>query len=327
MESLVRIDNLKKYFKIEKGLLKKKTINVKAVDNIELEIYKGETFGLVGESGSGKTTVARLLLNFTKPTTNTIYFDGIDIFNCSKSELSQLRKRIGVVFQDPAASLNPRSTIYDTLRRPLEVNNVDKSQIDTIIKEIMSNVNLGDELLSRYPHQLSGGQQQRVSVARSIILKPDFLVLDEPTSALDISVQAQVLNLLLDIQKKYDMTYLFISHNLSVVRYISDRIGVMYLGKIVEIGTVEQIYKNTLHPYTVGLLTSEPALSPKDRDKNKLILEGEAPSMMKEIKGCNLSNRCPFKKDLCDLEEPKLVEIEKGHRAACHFAGELEFKD
>ncbi len=326
MEPLVKIDSLKKYYRIEKGLIKKKTINVKAVDNVDLEILRGETFGLVGESGSGKTTVARLLLNFTGPTENTIYFDGVDIFNCSSSELSQLRKRIGVVFQDPAASLNPRSTIYDTLRRPLEVNNVDKSEIDSIINEIIGQVNLGKELLSRYPHQLSGGQQQRVSVARAIILKPDFLVLDEPTSALDISVQAQVLNLLLDIQKKYKMTYLFISHNLSVVRYISDRIGVMYLGKIVEIGSVDQIYKNTLHPYTVGLLTSEPALSPRERDRNKLILEGEAPSMMVDIKGCNLANRCPFKQDICDIDEPKLIEVEKGHKAACHFAGELEFK-
>lgn len=327
MDSLVKIDNVKKYYTINKGLLKKQTLYVKAVDGIQLNINKGETIGLVGESGSGKSTIARLLLNFIKPNENTIYFDGMDIFNVSSSQLKKIRKRIGVVFQDPASSLNPRSTIYESLKRPLEIHGIPKKDIDPLIKETLAQVNLGEELLSRYPHQLSGGQQQRVNIARAIILKPEFLVLDEPTSALDVSVQAQILNLLLDIQKKYNMTYLFISHNLSVVRYISDRIGVMYLGQIMELGEVNQIYNNPMHPYTVGLLTSEPILNPRDRGRKKLILNGEPPSLLNPPKGCRLSTRCPFKKDVCISSNPQLEGVEKSHLVACHFRNEINFSN
>jgi len=319
VEPLIKIDNVKKYFNISKGLIKKKDIKIKAVDGVSLEIFKGETIGLVGESGSGKTTIARLLLNFEEPSVNSIYFDGVDIFNATREETKSLRKRIGIVFQDPASSLNPRSTIYDSLKRPLVVNNIPNNEIDIMIDEVMEQVNLGKELLNRYPHQLSGGQQQRVSIARAIILRPDFLVLDEPTSALDVSVQAQVLNLLLEIQEKYNMTYLFISHNLSVVRYISDRIGVMYLGQLVELGDVDNVYKDSKHPYTMGLLSSEPILSPRDRGRKRLVLEGEPPSLLNPPLGCNLVTRCPYKMDICHEIKPDLREVNKNHLAACHL--------
>ncbi|MDY0235355.1 MAG: ATP-binding cassette domain-containing protein [Gudongella sp.] len=325
MNSLVKIENLKKYYRIDKGLLKKKSYYVKAVDGISLSINKGETVGLVGESGSGKSTVARLLLNFTTPTENTIYFDDIDIFKANKSEKKSIRKKIGIIFQDPAASLNPRSTVYESLKRPLEINGTAKKDIHSYIMNTLELVNLGEELLYRYPHQLSGGQQQRVCIARAIILNPEFLVLDEPTSALDVSVQAQILNLLLEIQAEKGLTYLFISHNLSVVRYISDKIGVMYLGQLMELGKVEQIYKNAMHPYTIGLLTSEPIYSPKDRGRKKLILEGEPPSLMNPPVGCRLATRCPFSKDICNHENPAFREIEPEHFVACHFAEVLDY--
>jgi oligopeptide/dipeptide ABC transporter ATP-binding protein len=325
MNTFINIDNLKKYYFIDKGIIKKKSYSVKAVDGISLTINKGETFGLVGESGSGKSTIARLLLNFTKPTENSIYFEGINIFENDKQTMKNLRKKIGIVFQDPASSLNPRSTIYESLRRPLEINGVSSKETDELIKQTIGLVNFGEELLTRYPHQLSGGQQQRVSIARSIILNPEFLVLDEPTSALDVSVQSQILNLLLDIQKKKDITYLFISHNLSVVRYISDRIGVMYLGQLMEVGSVDKVYRNARHPYTVGLLTSEPIYHPKDRGREKLVLDGEPPSLMNPPIGCRLTTRCPYKKEICDEENPELRYIEQDHMVACHFADELDF--
>jgi oligopeptide/dipeptide ABC transporter ATP-binding protein len=325
MEPIIRVDNIKKYFTISRGLIKKKVINIRAVDGVSFDIKKGETFGLVGESGSGKTTIARLVMRLTEPTENTVYLEGKDIFQARGRELREIRRRMGMVFQDPAASLNPRSTLWDSIKRPLEIHGYKEAEIKAMVDETIKRVALGKELLSRYPHQLSGGQQQRASIARAIILKPEFIVLDEPTSALDVSVQAQILNLLLEIQEEYNLTYLFITHNLSVVRYISDRIGVMYLGKMMEIASVEEIYNNPLHPYTVGLLSSAPALSPRYRNRRKLILSGDPPSLINPPAGCRLHPRCPYNAEVCRKEIPELREISFGHWLACHRAGELDF--
>jgi len=322
MKDLVIVENLKKYFPVRTGLFKSKKLFVHAVDDVTLKIKKGETFGLAGESGCGKSTLGRLLLRLLEPTAGKIYFDGIDLLSLNKVEMRNLRKRLGIVFQDPKSSLNPRMTIYDNLKRPLEIHKMVESEEEKINKilEILEAVGLGEEHLSRYPHELSGGQQQRVSIARAIITHPDFVVLDESTSALDISVQAQILNLLVKLQRKFDLTYLFISHDISVLQYISDRIGIMYLGKIVEILDVQEFRKGRIfHPYTAYLLLSTPALDPKKRTSEKIILSGEVPSPINPPSGCRFHLRCPFAKEMCKAKEPPLVEIRKGHFVACHF--------
>ena len=326
MDKILQVQNVKKYFTMARGLIKKKVMTVKAVDDVSFDLYRGEVFGLVGESGSGKTTVARLVLRLTEPTENTIFLDDTDIFKAQGKALADVRKKMSVVFQDPAASLNPRTTIGDSLRRPLDVHGISAAEARSRIKEVTAQVSLGDELLSRYPHQLSGGQQQRASIARALVLEPRLLVLDEPTSALDVSVQAQILNLFLDLQNRYDLTYLFITHNLSVVRYVCDRIGVMYLGKIMEIAPVDNLYKRPLHPYTMGLLTSAPVLDPRQRDRRKLMLSGEPPSLINPPTGCRLAPRCPFAEDACHASVPPLEEVEPGHWVACRRVREIEFK-
>ncbi|KXG78538.1 Oligopeptide transport ATP-binding protein OppF [Fervidicola ferrireducens] len=325
METIVVIDNVKKFFNVTKGLFKKHLYQIRAVDGVSFEIKRGETFGLVGESGSGKTTVARLVMRLTDPTENTIFFKGKDIFKAKGKELKDIRRRMSMVFQDPAASLNPRATILDSIKRPLEIYGYKKSEIKAIVEDTIEKVALGKELLNRYPHQLSGGQQQRASIARALVLKPEFMVLDEPTSALDVSVQAQILNILLEIQERYNLTYLFITHNLSVVRYVSDRIGVMYLGKIVEIAQVDEIYSSPLHPYTAGLLSSAPSLSPRGRSRKKLLLSGDPPSLINPPPGCRLYPRCPYAEKICREEIPELREVKTDHFVACHRAGELDF--
>jgi oligopeptide/dipeptide ABC transporter ATP-binding protein len=294
MDKILEVRNIKKYFSISRGLIRKKTMTVKAVDDVSFDLYRGEVFGLVGESGSGKTTMARLVLRLTQPTDQTILFEGDDIFAAKGKTLEKIRRKMSVVFQDPAASLNPRSTIRDSLQRPLEVHGIDPKEAERRIQEVTGQVSLGTELLDRYPHQLSGGQQQRASIARALVLEPRLLVLDEPTSALDVSVQAQILNLFLDLQQKYDLTYLFITHNLSVVKYICDRIGVMYLGRIMEIADVESLYEKPLHPYTMGLLSSAPVLDPRLRNRRKILLSGEPPSLIDPPPGCLLAPRCPY---------------------------------
>jgi len=327
MRAVIQVKNLKKYFPIVKGIFKKRYSYIRAVDDVSFSIEMGETFGLVGESGSGKSTIARLLLRLIEPTDGEILFKGKDITKLNKEELREVRKNMGIVFQDPASSLNPRNTVYDTLLRPLKLHGIPKDEGEERIHKIMKSVNLGEELLGRYPHQLSGGQQQRVSIARAIILNPDFVVLDEPTSALDVSVQAQILNLLLDLQREFRLTYLFISHDLSVVRYISDRIGVMYLGNLFEIAPTEKLYSHAFHPYTVGLVSSAPILNPRLRSRKKLLLSGEPPSLINPPSGCPLHPRCPFAKPICKEKKPRLIEVEEDHFVACHRTGEIDFSE
>lgn len=319
-EILIQIEHLKKYFPLRNS---KKGAAVRAVDDVSLKIYKGETLGLVGESGSGKTTLAKIILGLLPPTESTVYIGGKDMWN--KKEQKELRKQIGAVFQDPASSLNPRTSIYRSLERPLEVHGLSKEEAKKLIYETAERINIGHELLERFPHELSGGQQQRVSIARAIMLQPALLVLDEPTSALDVSVQAQTLNELLKLQGDYHMTYLFITHNLSVVRYMSDRICVMYGGQIMEIGSTEQVYAHYRHPYTFGLMSSVPQLHPKFRNRKKNLLSGEMPSLVGDGKGCAFASRCKFCKEICKEQRPEMKTVGDDHFAACHFAGELTF--
>ncbi|MGF6376244.1 oligopeptide/dipeptide ABC transporter ATP-binding protein [Clostridiales Family XIII bacterium PM5-7] len=317
---LVRTEHLKKFFPLRKN---KKKAFVRAVDDVTLDIYEGETLGLVGESGSGKTTLAKMILGLLPPTENTIFIREKDVWD--KKNAKEIRKGVGAVFQDPASSLNPRSTVYRSLERPLQINGYSKEEAKSLIMETAKKINIGEELLERFPHELSGGQQQRVSIARAIMLQPNLLVLDEPTSALDVSVQAQTLNELLKLQQEFNMTYLFISHNLSVVRYMSDRICVMYGGCLVEIGKTNDVYERCMHPYSFGLLSSVPPLHPRERSRKKYLLSGDMPNLTEESTGCRFYSRCKFCKDICKQERPTLKEVESEHYVACHFAGEIEF--
>lgn len=319
-EVLVQIDHLKKYYPLRKG---GDHSAVRAVDDVSINICKGETLGLVGESGSGKTTLAKMILGILEPTESTIMIDGKDIW--SKEGKKDLYKNIGAVFQDPASSLNPRATIYRSLERPLEIQGLSKEEARELIYKTADKINIGRELLVRFPHELSGGQQQRISIARAIMLQPQLIVLDEPTSALDVSVQAQTLNELLKLQEDFNLTYLFITHNLSVVRYMSDRICVMYGGQIMEIGTTASIYENYKHPYTFGLMSSVPPLHPKHRNRRKNLLDGDMPSLVGDGKGCPFASRCKYCKDICKQERPAMKQVGEEHFAACHFAGEIEF--
>ncbi len=309
MSSLVRVENLKKHFKVGRKL-------VKAVDGVSFEVMESETLGLIGESGCGKTTLGRTLVRLTEPTGGKIFFKDKEISSLSQKKFRPLRKKIQIVFQDPYSSLNPRMTIREILSRPLKVfENLSGSEIEDKVTEAMTSVGLRPEHLNRYPHEFSGGQRQRIAIARALILKPEFVVLDEPTSALDVSVQAQILNLLKELKKSFNMTYLFISHDLSVIRYMSDRIAVMYLGKIVEMATSDELFENPIHPYTKLLMKSIPNPDP---DKKNLI-GLEVPDMIVANKGCRYHPRCPLKMRKCEEEEPELVKVNDNHLVACHL--------
>lgn len=318
-EPLLVVEDLKKYFPIEGGLLSRKIGDVKAVDGVSFTINEGETLGLVGESGCGKSTTGRMLLRLIEPSDGKIVFAGKDMRKLASRELRMMRKDIQMIFQDPFASLNPRHTVGRIIEEPMIVHKLgNKKERQERVKELLEVVGLSAYHAKRYPHQFSGGQRQRIGIARALAVKPKLIVADEPVSALDVSVQSQVLNLLQDLQEKFGLTFLFIAHDLSVVRHFSDRVGVMYLGKVVEIGTSEQLYEDPKHPYTQALLSAVPVPDPSYTNE-KIILKGDVPSPSNPPSGCTFHTRCPMAMDKCKIAIPQLRELEDGRLTACHL--------
>ena len=313
-EVLMKADHVKVYFK---G--KKKGQTVKAVDDVSFEIMRGETFGVVGESGCGKSTLGRTLIRLQQPTDGHIYLNGTDIAGLKGAQLKEMRKEAQIIFQDPSACLNPRRTIKQILMEPFEIHNLKgKIDVDAKIMELLQLVGLDSYHLSRYPHELSGGQKQRIGIARALALEPQIIICDEAVSALDVSVQAQVLNLLQELKEKLGLTYFFISHNLNVVYQVSDRVGVMYLGKMVEIANYDQLYEKRYHPYTEALLSAIPQVD-QEEQKERIHLEGEVPSPYDPPSGCHFHTRCPKACDKCRQTAPELKEVVPGHYVACHL--------
>ena len=326
--TIIRGEGLKKYFPIGGGLLSKKMV-VHAVDDVTIDIIEGETFGLVGESGSGKSTLGRLLIRLITPTSGKIYYRGKDITKVNSKELRKLRRKMQIVFQDPYTSLHPKKKILDIVGEPLIIHvGMRREEIEDRVARILEQVGLRAEHMYRYPHEFSGGQRQRIAIARALILEPEFVVLDEPTSALDVSVQARILNLFWDLKEKYKLTYLLISHNIAVVDYMSDRIGVMYLGKLVEVARRDDLISNPLHPYTRALLSSVPIPDPiVARSRKRIVLVGEPPSPVNPPSGCRFRTRCPYARKECREKEPMLENAGNGHYVACHFWREILEKD
>jgi oligopeptide transport system ATP-binding protein len=316
---LLEVRNLRKHFPIQAGLLQRTVGHVKAVDDISFYVEKGETLGLVGESGCGKSTTGRLIVKLLDPTEGSIHFEGKDVSNLSQKEMKAFRRQIQMVFQDPYASLNPRKTVGTLLEEPYIIHNMHtaKERKEKVL-ELLEIVGLSPTYYDRYPHEFSGGQRQRIGIARALTLKPKLIVADEPVSALDVSIQSQVLNLMEDLQEEFNLTYIFIAHDLSVVKHISDRVGVMYLGKIAEIGSNEEIYRNPLHPYTQSLLSAVPIPNPKAK-RERIILKGDVPSPSNPPKGCVFHTRCPKAMDHCRTEVPVLREYGQGHYVSCHL--------
>jgi oligopeptide transport system ATP-binding protein len=312
---LIRVENVKKYFPSKDGF---KTQYVKAVDGVSFTINEGETLGLVGESGCGKSTIGRVILKLLEKTEGNIYFEGKDIYTLNNKEMIRLRRHMQIIFQDPFASLNPRLRVRRIIEEPLRFHNIRNKNIRRdMVDYALKTVGLDPDIADRFPHEFSGGQQQRIGIARALILHPQFIVCDEAVSALDVSVQAQVLNLLQELKKEFKLTYLFISHNLSVIKHVCDRIAVMYLGKIVEIADKEQIFNNPAHPYTRALISAIPIPDPEQK-RHRILLEGDIPSPLNPPRGCRFNTRCYECAQGCDCDEPELVEIEKGHFVACH---------
>jgi oligopeptide transport system ATP-binding protein len=327
--NLVEVDHLKVHFPILSGIFQRESGRVRAVDDISFEIHKGETFGLVGESGCGKSTTGRAVIRLRNPTEGRVLFDGQDLMNLSRNDLRKMRRRMQIIFQDPYSSLNPRMTVGSIISEPLETHNLvsGKARIERV-RELLALVGLNPNYTNRYPHEFSGGQRQRIGVARALAVEPEFIVCDEPISALDVSIQAQVLNLLVELREKFGLTYLFIAHDLSVVRHISDRVGVMYLGKLVEVGQPSAIYETPGHPYTRALLSAVPIPDPKaERRRKRVILTGDVPSPANPPDGCRFHTRCWLYERLgrpeqCRTQDPELRVVAPEHRAACHFAEE-----
>lgn len=315
---LIEVKNLKKYFPINKGLLGRKKSYVKAVDGVSFAINGGETLGLVGESGCGKSTTGRMLMKLLDPTDGQIYFEGKEISQLNDNQIRSMRKDFQMVFQDPYASLNPRMKVGEIIAEPLVVHGVDKGKRTSRVHELLNTVGLSPYHADRYPHEFSGGQRQRIGIARALAVNPKLIIADEPVSALDVSIQSQILNLLKDLQKEFNLTYLFIAHDLSVVEHISDRVGVMYLGKIVELADKQSLYKNPKHPYTQALLSAVPIPNPRLK-RERIILTGDIPSPANPPSGCTFHTRCPLAMDKCSKVKPELSELGEGHYVSCHL--------
>jgi oligopeptide/dipeptide ABC transporter ATP-binding protein len=319
-DHLIEVIDLVKYFPVYGGVFKREVAQVKAVDGVSFKIRKGETLGLVGESGCGKSTISQTMIRLIPHTRGSVLFEGKDVFQLKGNELKRMRRNMQIVFQDPYSSLDPRLPVGESIAEGLVIHNIGtKQERFDMVMAVMKKVGLEDYHAMRYPHEFSGGQRQRIGIARALVLQPKFLILDEPVSALDVSVQAQVLNLLKDLQRDLNLTYLFVAHNLGVVEHISDRVAVMYLGKIVETTDRETLYKNPLHPYTQALLLAIPAATP-DQKKERLIISGDVPSPLNPPSGCRFHPRCPIAQEICSREEPELRELQPGHLAACHFS-------
>ena len=316
-DAVLKVENLKVHFPVKGGLFTKKQV-VKAVDGVSFEIYPRETFGLVGESGCGKSTTGRAIVKLYEPTSGTVYYHGEDVTKIKGSHLAEFRRNVQMIFQDPYASLNPRMTVGEIIREPMDIHHIfnTKEEREQRVRELLDIVGLKPDHIRRYPHEFSGGQRQRIGIARTLALNPQFIVCDEPVSALDVSIQAQVLNLFNRLQRQHNLTYIFISHDLGVIKHVSDRIAIMYLGRVVELCRASQIYDNPLHPYTKALLSAIPPESPFQK-KDRIVLKGEIPSPIGEQVGCPLAGRCPNCMERCSKEIPVLKDTGDGHQVAC----------